>query len=384
MGVNVKVKLGELQIGEQLGVGGFGVVHRARLAHIDADFAVKLLEPHPFNKDAEAATKRFLREAEILLRLRHEYIVPIYWFGEHEGKPFILMEHFKGLSLHQVRQQGIEFTPAAILPFIERVAVGLGHAHAKGIVHRDIKPPNLMTLRAEPRILDFGIAALLDPNGERFTKVGATPVGDAFSAPELLENPRLIDARSDLYSLGACWLWLLTGRTPAGHNWQSLLRRTVEVPQDYENVLFRCLEQADDRYQTAEALVKDLRALQLKEPPSGTQDGLDDMEAAVLGAVFELCDTPSDGISVYQLEQRLGRKLSKVRLAVILRRLNRLELLGGSPESNFNGEEWIAYSPTDRGAEWVEQSLGRIESLLEGFSEDQNRETNPIVDDYPF
>ena len=80
-----EVRLGELAVGKKLGEGGFGVVYKARLAHIEMDFALKILSPHPANNDPHAATQRFFREAEILFKLRHEYITPIYGVGEHEG-----------------------------------------------------------------------------------------------------------------------------------------------------------------------------------------------------------------------------------------------------------------------------------------------------------
>lgn len=379
-----EVRLGELAVGDKLGEGGFGVVYKARLAHINVDFALKLLDPHPFNKDPAAATRRFFREAEVLFKLRHEHIIPIYGVGEHDGKPFILMEHFPGLSLRVVREAGTSFTPNDILPFIERIAAGLGHAHKKGIVHRDIKPSNLMTKRGDARILDFGVAALIDPEAERFTRVGATPVGDAYSAPELVENPRLVDARCDLYSLGACWLWLLIGRTPAGHNWQSSLRRSVTVEQDYENVLFRCLDQIDDRYQSAEDLLLDLRALQAGGPPPGTRENLDDTEAVVIGTVLESCDTGSDYTGMYQLEQRLGQVVTKLRLSVTLRKLKRIGLLDESTDSDINGNEWNVYRPTERGAGWVEQHLARVERLLDDLSKPKQPGWSGTADDIPF
>ena len=142
-----RLKLGELSIGENIGRGGFGVVHKARLAHLEMDFAIKFLDPSPFNSDKAAASARFLREAEVLLRLRHPYIVPIYGVGEHDGRPYILMEFFPGFDLHRARDEHGTPEPRAVLAFIEFIAAGLAHAHEQGVIHRDIKPSNLMTLR---------------------------------------------------------------------------------------------------------------------------------------------------------------------------------------------------------------------------------------------
>jgi serine/threonine protein kinase len=177
------LQLGRMTVGEQLGVGGFGVVHKATLDGIGLTFAVKFLHPSIGNDDVATATRRFFREAELLFRFRHRHIVPIYGVGEYEGRPYILMEYFPGMSLVQARQIG-QPSPQVVLPFIEYVAGALSYAHENNVVHRDIKPQNLMTVKGDARVLDFGVAALLDPRGERFTRSSDAVAGDAFSAPE--------------------------------------------------------------------------------------------------------------------------------------------------------------------------------------------------------
>lgn len=358
------VQLGKLIVGEQLGVGGFGVVHVATLEGVNLEFAVKFLSPSIGNDDIETATKRFFREAEVLFRLRHPHIVPIYGVGEHEGRPYILMEYFTGMNLAAARRVG-QPTPEIVLPFIEYVGGALAYAHQCGIVHRDIKPQNLMTLRGDARVLDFGVAALLDPKGERFTKSSDAVAGDAFSAPELTENPQLLDPRCDIYSLGACWYWLLTGMSPRGVNWESNLRSSVTISQSYERVLLRCLAQADKRYTSATELVEDVCALRRGDAPSQSPHDLTDDQARVLGVIVGACPTSTHSVALYAIEQEIGGRQTRLRTSLALRGLLRGHMIEEQKEQSYNDSEpFSVYRPLDAGAAWAERNLARIEELI--------------------
>lgn len=358
-----KVPLGEIKVGKELGKGGFGVVHDATLAGIGFPFAIKFLDPSPFNADAAAARARFFREAELLFKLRHPHIVAIYGVGEHEGRPYILMEKFNGLDLHAARDKGVP-DPSSVLPFIECVAGALGHAHEHDVVHRDVKPRNLMARKGDGRVLDFGIAALLDPDGVRFTATGGTPVGDAFSAPELADDPRKKDPRCDVYSLGASWFWLLTGKTAKGVNWEAALRSTVKVPPDYERVLLRCLEQPDARYQSMRELVADVRALQAGDVPKAGVDSVRDDDALVLGVIASACPTPGDTTSFYHVEPELTGSLSRLAMGVANRKLLRLGLVETVVETDWNGNDSTVLRLSSSGERWTEHHQVRIAALL--------------------
>ena len=283
-----QVQLGTLTVGGLIGRGGYGEVYKARLAPFGQDFAVKFLDPSPFHNHPEKAHERFVKEAEILMALRHQYIVPIYGVGEHEGRPYILMEYFDGYNLCAAREKSGAPSPRVVLSFVERVAEGLGYAHQRGVVHRDIKPSNLLTRQGDARVIDFGIAKIMDPEGVRFTETGGTPVGDAYAAPELIADPRLIDPRCDVYSLGACWFWLLTGTTPQGRNWEAALRAVDQMEPQYEQVLLKALDRMEARYQTMGELVADVQALRSDANPRANSAGeLDDNAALVLGVLFE-------------------------------------------------------------------------------------------------
>lgn len=362
---NLRLPLGELRVGDRIGAGGFGVVHEATIAGIKFPFAVKLLDPSPFNTDEEAARARFFREAELLFKLRHPHIVAIYGVGEHEGKPFILMERFTGLDLNVVKGVMPSPEPQSVLPFIEFVVGALDHAHAKGVVHRDIKPSNLMTIRGDARVLDFGIAALLDPEGTRLTQTGGAVVGDAFSAPELLDDPRRTDPRSDIFSLGACWFWLLTGRAPKGLNWQAALRGATKMSPDYERVLLRCLEQVDARYSTMAELCSEVRALRAGEQPKASLNAMTEDDILVMGLISSACAGPGQRTTFYRMEQELGGRMARLALGVAYRRLVRLGLVSSESTTDWNGNDIEEIFATTRGDEWIETHQARVTAILE-------------------
>jgi len=261
--VGQSVPFGNITVGDFIAKGGFGVVHKASIAGVRFPFAVKFLDPHPFNPNVESARARFFQEAETLFRLRHPNIVAIYGVGTHtDGRPYILMENFEGVNLSQAKETGGVDSSAA-LAYVEMFAAGLCHAHSMGVVHRDITPRNLMIRTDEfgthtARVLDFGIAAALDPEGARLTRTGGTCVGDTFSAPELIADPRQRNSSCDVYSLGACWLWLLTGHAGKGLGWSEALHHTV--PPDYARVVLSCLRPLEERCSMGE-LLKCVRAL---------------------------------------------------------------------------------------------------------------------------
>jgi serine/threonine protein kinase len=360
--VGTKLRLGEISVGKLLGKGGFGVVHEAAIAGIDFRFAIKLLNPSAFNQHGDANRARFFREAEVLLKLRHPHIIAIYGVGEHEGTPFILMERFAGLDLVKARELGVP-SPDLVLPFVEYVAGALGHAHRHNVVHRDIKPSNLMSVRGDARVLDFGIAAMMDPDGSRLTQTGATCVGDAYSAPELAEDPRLVDPRCDVYSVGACWFWLLTGRAPKGLNWEAALRSATKVSPQYEKVVLRCLDQAASRYATMDELAADVRALREGESIQVRATDLSDEDVLVLGSIASACSSPGTSTSFYSIEQELRGSLSRLSLGIVNRRLLRQELVMVTEQEDHNGvHEALHLAPL--GERWVEQHQARVAEVM--------------------
>ncbi len=354
-----QIELGSLVVGEKLGEGGYGTVYAVKHPFLDHPCAVKFLDPHPFRSKESRASERFEAESRIMLSLRHEYIAPIFGVGEHEGIPFILMERFKGRNLHQVKDKGHKITPEIVLPFIERVASALAYSHDKGIIHRDIKPTNLMTSRGTARVLDFGIAKVMDPEGERFTRTGGTPVGGTFTAPELLADPRLVNARCDVYSLGACWYWLLTGTASQGRNWEASLHSVDGMTENYARVVFAMLNPADSRYASMHAVLTDISSLKRNETPVACSELSLDAQT-VLGILFEQT-YDSSGIQLYEIEKQT--LMPKMSVIISIRQLDRIKLIETDTETDF-GQEYSTYKVSGTGVDWVENNRAEVEFAL--------------------
>lgn len=213
-----------------LGEGGMGVVYRAHDPLLDREVAVKMISA---SHSSEIDEERFRREAQLVARLDHRAIVPIFDFGRHGESLFFVMPLIQGQTLHQLIQDG-ELCLGAALEIGVQVAEALDHAAEQGVVHRDIKPENIMVRQSEdlpPRVwvMDFGLA--LGGRRTRITKTGNLPGTLAYLSPEYILSLDL-DGRSDLYSLGTILYECLTGETPFDGGTQgSMLYRIVhEAP----------------------------------------------------------------------------------------------------------------------------------------------------------
>ncbi len=200
-------------LGKELGHGGMAVV---RLAHRREDdgvgdpVAIKFVAPKYL--DDMAIIERFQREAQISLKLDHECLIYVHQYGLEGGEDFIVMERIEGLTLDELRKQ-TRLTAAQVRTILAELLSGLGHAHKRGILHRDIKPTNIMISRdGEVKLIDFGLAKdLNEPPTDPYFKGTA-----AYAAAESLKNGHF-DESSDLYSLGAVSYYLITGKAPHGH-----------------------------------------------------------------------------------------------------------------------------------------------------------------------
>lgn len=205
--------LGNYTLLEKIGEGGMGTVYRARHRLLDRVVAVKILAPGLAN-DPEAV-RRFEREARTTARLEHPAIVPARDFGVHEGTAYLVMPYVEGRDLGRIVRERGPLPVAEAVVHLRQAAVGLAHAHSLGVVHRDVKPGNLL-LGADSRvhILDLGLArvSLADADDEHLT-LAAQIIGTVdFMAPEQAVTPSRADARVDVYSLGATFWYLVTGR----------------------------------------------------------------------------------------------------------------------------------------------------------------------------
>ena len=264
---------GRYVLERELGRGGMGVVLLARDLSLDRHVALKLL---PTLLAAQPVLReRFLREARTAAGLSHPHIVPIHAVEEHGGIVFIAMAFVDGETLaERVRRTG-PLPPHEVARILREVAWALAYAHGRGIVHRDIKPDNIMIERGSGRamVTDFGIARPVERSAttDRLTLEGQLLGTAAFMSPEQAAGEP-VDGRSDLYSLGGVGFYALSGRAPfEGHTIEALLvarftraappvmSARPDVPAALAAVIDRCLmRQPYDRYPTAEAVAEAL------------------------------------------------------------------------------------------------------------------------------
>ncbi len=261
-------RLGPYAVGALLGRGGMGEVYRARHASLGRDVALKLLAP---GAPAELRT-RFLREARTAARLRHPNIVTVHDAGEEGGYAWIAMDLVEGRSAAtMLRDETLDARRAAVIA--EKIARALAHAHAEGVIHRDVKPGNiLLDASGEPRLADFGLARDVG-HSAGLSRPGVTLGTPSYMPPEQAAGKLgTVDGRSDVWSLGACLHEMLTGspafdgETPLAIMAKVLaddpppVRRLVpQVSRDLETIVSRCLEKDPNRrYAGAQALADDL------------------------------------------------------------------------------------------------------------------------------
>ncbi|MFO0842570.1 MAG: serine/threonine-protein kinase [Gemmataceae bacterium] len=234
------VRMGKFEVVKHVATGGMGAVYKARDTEADRDVALKVLPRELAEKPA--MVERFRREARSAAKLRHENIVTLYEAGEYQGTFYLVMEFVEGVDLYlQVQRHGPLAGEEARLVVLQG-ARGLRHAHEMGIVHRDIKPSNFLLRwdagRPVVKLLDFGLAREVDDDQCRVTKAGTTVGTIDYMPPEQARDSGTADIRSDLYSLGATWFYLLTGQPlfPRGGVGERLLKLMQEEPPDLRDL----------------------------------------------------------------------------------------------------------------------------------------------------
>jgi eukaryotic-like serine/threonine-protein kinase len=270
-------RLGDYEVESLLGSGGMGEVYQARDLRLHRSVAIKVL-PSVFSLDRDRL-QRFEQEARAAAALNHPNIIAVFQLGTYQSSPYLVSELLEGLTLREHLRQGpIELDRA--VDYCLQIADGLAAAHGKGIVHRDLKPENLMVTPDERiKILDFGLAKLSGPTFNAVTLDVATNPGTVmgtlgYMSPEQALGKNL-DLRTDLFSLGAVFYEMVTGRRAfeggsSAAVYDAILNRTPtpprqlnpDLPPQIENIVSKAIEKNRDlRYQVAPEIRTDLRRL---------------------------------------------------------------------------------------------------------------------------
>ncbi|MBU2884477.1 serine/threonine protein kinase [Gilvimarinus agarilyticus] len=273
-------KFGHYEVVAELGRGGMGTVYRGYESSLNRYVAIKVLAPHL--ADDESLVGRFSREAKSVAALNHPNVVHIYYTGEQEGLPYFVMECIEGETLaDRVREKGTLSSQEAAKLLLQ-AARGLACAHDRGIIHRDVKPSNLMIDASDTvKLTDFGIALARDI-GDKLTTTGQFVGTTGYVSPEVFQG-RTVDSRSDIFSLGVVLFEMLAGVKPFDHDSpMGLMLQVVEKPAPdirelnpsvdlrLQTILQRMIEKDPaNRYQTCHELSEDLSRFLADQPLAG-------------------------------------------------------------------------------------------------------------------
>jgi len=286
-------RIGKYEIVGVLGQGGMGVVYRARDPRIGRNVAIKTLT-EGFSGEVDML-QRFYQEAGHTGNLRHPNIVTVYDFGDENGLPYIVMEFLDGQPLDKIIRNKEPLHLSERLDIIEQVCAALSYAHAQGMIHRDVKPANII-LQCDGlvKLLDFGIARTgQQPTGQGMTRTGTLVGTPAYMAPERLRGDPF-DGRSDIFSTGVVLYQLLTGVLPFDAEYPAILHQILQqdppplgnylanYPAQLDQVIARALaKEPIDRYGHAGDMAADLNAVGAQIKVQHCSQLLDDAQQAI-------------------------------------------------------------------------------------------------------
>ena len=330
--------LPQYEINGLIGRGGMGAVYKARQGHLDRDVAIKLL-PEGLSREADGPLHeaRFEQEARAMARMDHSAIVPVYDFGRTErGDLFFVMQHVEGTDLcHHLKQRGGRLPQAEALAIVLQVLDALDCAHGQGIVHRDIKPGNVLINReGRVKIADFGLAKRFDDGarpGETALTMSRVAVGTPdFVAPEVLEGTETPDHRVDLYAVGVMLYQLLTGRVPRGA-FEPPSGLASGIDPRLDAIVARAMAaNPDRRHHSAAELRGELAALSGGDVATGISPGE--------GSTASIRRRPEG--------RRPSRRVTIGLTALLLAGAGASAWLGWKPVSGGGADRWIAASET--------------------------------------
>src|SRR5687767_4279270 len=301
---------------EKLGKGAMATVYRAKQESLDRIVAIKVL-PKKMNDNAEFV-ERFYKEGRAAARLSHNNIVQAYDVGySPEGFHFFVMEFIEGKTLYDVMQpppvgEGRAFTEAEALDIMIQMADALAHAHDRGLIHRDVKPKNiLLTPQGVAKLTDLGLARATDDKEAAESEAGKAYGTPYYISPEQIRGDVDIDFRADIYSLGATMYHMVTGRPPFdGETPSAVMHKHLKqplTPADHVNTSLSAgigeiidlamAKDRDERYHTTEEMLEDLEAVRRGEPPPHAHQNVDLNELAQVeekGKTIDIQPQPVD------------------------------------------------------------------------------------------
>jgi len=289
--------LGRYEVVGELGQGAMGVVYKATDPLIDRIFAIKTITLSLAQEEREEYEARFYQEAKAAGRLSHPNIVTIFDVGRSGDIAYIAMEFLQGRELRDILNDEKLLPVDQVLDIVAQVALGLAYAHEHGIIHRDVKPSNIMVLRdGHAKITDFGIARMASASVR--TQTGMVLGSPKYMSPEQVMG-KLTDQRSDIFSLGVMLYEMLTGQAPfTGENVNAIMYQTLNaippspssinpaVPDMLNFIVAKALaKDLENRYQNARDLANDLRACRGTVPSSAVT--IDATKSAIAGLMPE-------------------------------------------------------------------------------------------------
>ena len=265
---------------EKIGAGAMATVYKARQISLDRIVAIKILPRH-LSRNPEFV-ERFYKEGQAAAKLNHNNIVQAIDVGEASGYHYFVMEYVEGVSIHEQMAHGKRYTEKEALDILLQVCRALAHAHERGLIHRDIKPKNiLITPDGVVKLADLGLAREIADMRAAESEAGRAYGTPYYIAPEQIRGERDIDARIDIYSLGATAYHMVTGRVPfEGPNPSAIMHKHLKqelVPPDHLNnklsagmaevIEMMMFKDRNDRYKCAKDVLMDLECIAKGEPP---------------------------------------------------------------------------------------------------------------------
>lgn len=293
------LELGQFEVQDRIGLGGMGAVFSAYDRELDRIVALKVLSPTQ-SRD-KGSVKRFQNEAKAAAKLNHENVAKVFSIGEEFGLHYIAFEFVDGLNVRSLLNRRGKLSPGEALSYILQISTALQHTGAAGVVHRDIKPSNIIIKsNGRAKLVDWGLARDVteSPASKDLTVAGTTLGTFDYISPEQAKDPRSVDVRSDIYSLGCTFYQMVTGEPPYGEGTvlQKLLdhqgknvpdphqKNPAVTPQMAAVIMKMMASEPGKRYQTVETLISDLMML-------ATQFGLRGIPADSM-----IWDKPQDSV----------------------------------------------------------------------------------------